>query len=77
MLETTENAAGVPLKVTLVAPVKLYPVMVTAVPTDPLVGENDMILGFTVKAVELVTLPTVLVKVIRPVVAPTGTTTAS
>ena len=77
MLEATVNVAAVPLKVTLVAPVKLYPVMDTAVPTDPLVGENDVILGFTVKLVELVALPAVLVKVIRPVVAPGGTTTAS
>jgi len=75
--ETTVNVAAVPLKFTLVAPVKLYPVMVTAAPTDPLVGENDVILGFTVKFVELVALPTVLVKVIRPVVAPGGATTAS
>jgi hypothetical protein len=34
-----------PLNFTLDAPVKLAPVMVTAVPTAPLVGENELMLG--------------------------------
>ncbi len=44
--ETTLNAvAETPLNVTLVAPVKFVPVMVTDVPTGPLVGENEEIVG--------------------------------
>jgi len=39
--EMAVNVAGLPLKVTPFAPVKLYPVMVTAVPTVPLVGEKQ------------------------------------
>jgi len=67
--------AAVPLKRTLVAPVKLVPVIVTAVPTGPLIGENDVIVGAggTVKSVALVAVPPGVVRVIRPVVAPAGT----
>lgn len=44
--EATENvAAVVPLKVTLVAPVKPEPTIDTLVPTAPLVGVNDEIVG--------------------------------
>ena len=75
--ETTVKVAGVPLKATPVAPVKLYPVIVTAVPADPLVGEKPVIFGFTMKPVELEALPKVFVKVIGPLVAPTGATTES
>jgi hypothetical protein len=71
--ETTVNVAAVPLKVTFVAPVKLVPVMVTAVPSVPLVGEKEAIWGVTMKLVELVAAPTVLVTLIGPVVAPAGT----
>ena len=45
VLDTTVNVAAVPLNFTLVAPVKLVPVTVTAVPTGPLVGANDVIVG--------------------------------
>src|SRR6266568_4179458 len=41
--EATVNGAEVPLKATAVAPVKLLPVMVTDVPTGPVVGVNDKI----------------------------------
>ena len=41
----TVNAASVPLKRTAVAPVKLLPVSVTAVPVGPLVGEKELIVG--------------------------------
>ena len=75
--ETTVKVAGVRSKVTLVAPVKLYPVIATAVPADPLVGEKPVTSGFTMKLVELDALPKVFVKVIGPLVAPAGTTTAS
>src|SRR5947209_18903145 len=47
--------------------------IVTAVPFDPLVGEKESIFGSTVKLVELVALPTVLVTLIGPLVAPLGT----
>jgi hypothetical protein len=44
--DPTENVvADVPLNVTLVAPVKPVPVMDTAVPTGPLVGVNNEIVG--------------------------------
>src|SRR5207253_1867036 len=43
--ETIPKLAVVPLKVTWVAPVKFVPVMVTPVPTGPLVGVNDVIVG--------------------------------
>jgi hypothetical protein len=44
--EATENvAAVVPLKVTLLAPVKPEPTIDTLVPTAPLVGVNDEIVG--------------------------------
>src|ERR1019366_2257982 len=36
--DTTLNVAGVPLKLTLVAPVRFVPRMVTGVPTAPMVG---------------------------------------
>src|SRR5947207_3038888 len=41
--ETTVKVAALPLKATAVAPMKFVPVMVTAVPTGPLVGVNDVI----------------------------------
>src|SRR5262245_12365698 len=41
----TLNVAAVPLKLTLVAPVKPVPVMVTAVPASPDVGEKLVIVG--------------------------------
>jgi len=37
-LETTSKTAPVPLKVTLVAPVRWVPRILTAVPTEPEVG---------------------------------------
>src|SRR5206468_2120575 len=43
---TVTRVAGVPFKATWVAPVtKFVPVRVTAVPTGPLVGVNDVIVG--------------------------------
>lgn len=70
------KAADTPSKVTDVAPVKLEPVIVTWVPTRPLVGENDVTTGTgaTMKLSVLVALPAEFVTVIRPVVAPAGTT---
>ena len=43
--DVTVNVAAVPLNATAVAPVKLLPVIVTAVPGAPLDGVNDVIAG--------------------------------
>ena len=61
------------MKVTLVAPVKAVPVIVTAVPKIPVVGEMEVTCGFTAKFAELVAVPFGVVAVILPVVAPSGT----
>lgn len=76
--ETTVNVAGVALNLTAVAPVKAVPVMVTAIPGDPDVGENEVIAGapldaLTVNDCGLVPVPTAFVTAIGPVVAPAGT----
>src|SRR6185436_15488017 len=76
VLDTTLKVAAVPLKLTLVVPVKSDPVMVTAAPTRPLVGENEEIVGaggMTVKSPALVAVPPGVVTLILPVVAPAGT----
>ena len=77
MSEATERAAAaVPLKATRVAPVKFVPVMATPVPTGPLLGLNELIVGsapVTVKALALSTEPPGVVTLILPVVAPLGT----
>src|SRR5437899_8492185 len=75
---TVKDEALVPLNVTEVAPVKFAPVIVTLVPTAPLVGEKLVILGtgvppVTVKLPELVAMPPSVVMLIVPVVAPVGT----
>jgi hypothetical protein len=75
----TENElAATPPNVTAVAPVRPVPLMVTEVPTGPLDGENEEIVGapavvVTVKFVALVAVPLVVFTVIGPVVAPVGT----
>jgi hypothetical protein len=68
----------VPLKLTAVAPVKFAPVRVTEVPTGPLAGANDVIVGacvwtVTLKLDEVVAVPPPVVTVIGPVEAPVGT----
>ena len=75
---TANAVAAVPLKVTLVAPVKLVPVMVTEVPVGPEVGVNEEIVGagavvVTVNEAVLVPVPDDVVTAIGPVVAPVGT----
>ena len=59
--ELTVNVADVPLKRTVVAPVKFVPVMTTEVPTGPLVGLKPVTVGgcaaVTSKLVELVPVP--------------------
>jgi len=73
---TTKLGSGMPLNFTLVAPVKFAPVMSTAVPTGPLVGANELIVGgeVTVKGTVLVAVPLGVATVISPLVAPFGTT---
>jgi len=78
--EATENVGAVtPLNVTLPAPVKCVPVIDTLVPTGPLVGVNEEIVGaaggvvVTVKAIVLVPVPPLVVTAIGPVVASLGT----
>src|SRR6185295_10062586 len=76
--ETTVKLAAVPLKRTLVVPRKFVPFTVTAVPTGPLAGVNEVIVGgcggvVTVNEVELVPVPSGDVTLIGPVVAPAGT----
>ena len=46
---TVKLAAFTPLNVTAVAPVRLVPLIVTVVPTTPLVGVKLVIAGITLK----------------------------
>ncbi len=75
--EFTANGAALPLNFTPVTPMKFVPVIVTEVPTRPLVGVNEVMVGapaaVTVKFVELVAVPFGFVREIEPVVAPDGT----
>jgi hypothetical protein len=70
-----ENVAVTPLNLTEVTPVRFVPVMTTLVPTLPLVGVNDVIVGtpVTVKLAALFAVPLGVVTCSGPVVAPTGT----
>src|SRR5438876_353704 len=77
--ELTEKLAFAPLNVTAVAPVKFVPVIVTMVPTGPLVGVKLVIVGalaVTVKLLELVAGPPGVVTLSGPLVAPLGTVAA-
>ena len=71
---TVKVVAFTPLNVTLVVPVKLVPVIVTGVPTGPLVGLKLRIAGVTRKTLLLVSVPPGVVTVTEPVVALAGTT---
>ncbi len=70
-----------PLNDTFVLPVKLFPKTVTSVPTAPLVGLNELMLGgvgtVTVKSEALVAVPSILLTLMGPVVAPLGTVARS
>src|SRR6185436_17206579 len=61
-----------PLKSTDVAPSKLLPVISTFVPLRPLAGEKPLIVGCTKKLLLLKPVRFERVRLIRPVVAPTG-----
>ena len=72
--ETTENdVALTPPNVTLVVPFKLFPVIVTSVPTGPLAGEKLKIEGMIRNFRLLVRVPVGVVTVMDPVVAAAGT----
>ena len=73
--ELTMNVALTPLNVTAVAPVKLVPLMVTLVPTGPLVGAKLVIVGgsTTVNALELGAVPPGVATLSGPDLAPAGT----
>jgi hypothetical protein len=77
--DATVNVAAALENLTAVAPLNPVPLIVTAVPTLPLDGLNDVIRGagtdvvVTVKLDELVALPPGVVTVIGPLVAPLGT----
>src|SRR6266480_1315455 len=73
--EFTVKLALVPLNSTAEAPVKLVPLMVTLVPTGPLPGVKLVIVGglMTVKLAALLAVPSEVVTLIGPLVAPAGT----
>ena len=74
---TVKFAILTPLNFTAVAPLNLEPLIKTVTPTDPLVGEKEVMAGgigaVTVKVPVLVAVPTGVVTLILPVVAPCGT----
>ena len=69
------KVALTPLNATAVAPLKFVPLIVTLVPTGPLVGAKLAIVGagMTVKLAALVAVPPGVVTLTGPVVAPAGT----
>jgi hypothetical protein len=74
--EEIVNEAAVWLNATPVAELKPVPVIVTEVPTTPEGGSKLEIVGavpVTVKLVELVPVPPIVVTAIGPVEAPMGT----
>src|SRR5205823_9075528 len=73
--EFTVKVAVVPLNFTDVAPMKFVPLIVTLVPTVPVVGEKLVIVGglVTMKELLLVAVPSGVVTLTGPVVAPAGT----
>jgi len=75
VFDVTAKVAAVPLNVTVVAPLKLVPLIVTLAPTNPLVGVKLVIVGGlnTVKLLALVAVPPDVVTLNGPVVAPAGT----
>src|SRR6266480_1578688 len=73
--EPTVKLALVPLNSTALAPVKLVPLIVTLAPTGPLLGVKLEIVGglMTVKLAALLAVPSEVVTLIGPLVAPAGT----
>jgi len=76
LASVTEKVAAVPLNCTPVAPLKFVPVIVTATPACPLVGEKLAIVGAAVLTVKLladVAVPCGVTIETFPVAAPLGT----
>src|SRR5205814_8803987 len=73
--ELTVKLALTLLNSTAVAPLKLVPLIVTLVPTGPLLGVKLEIVGglMTVKLAALLAVPSEVVTLIGPLVAPAGT----
>ena len=73
--DVTVKLALTPLNITAVAPLKFVPLIVTLVPTGPLVGVTLVIVGAgtTVKLLALVAVPPDVVTLTGPVVAVAGT----
>ncbi len=69
---TVKLAAATPLNVTVVAPVKFVPVIVTDVPAGPLPGVKLVIVGWAKKLALLVAVLTGVVTEIVPVRTPVG-----
>src|SRR5688572_25199029 len=65
-LSTVKTVAAVLLKATALTPVNPLPASVTSVPTGPLAGANEAMLGarITVKLLALLALPAALVTLI-------------
>lgn len=75
-LFTVKLAAFTPLNFTAVAPVKLVPVIVTLLPTKPVAGLNEAMVGTTtVKLVAETAQPPGVSTRMTPVLAPAGTVT--
>jgi len=72
-LFTVNDAALIPPNVTLVAPVKLVPLIVTEVPTCPLPGLKLRMLGVTRNGLLLARVEVGVTICTIPVVAPAGT----
>ena len=70
---TTTTVALTPPNVTLLVCVRLTPLMVTGVPTDPLIGVKLLIVGVTRKFMLLFKSPLGIATVTIPVFAPAGT----
>jgi hypothetical protein len=73
VLESTWKVDDTPLNFSAATPVKAVPVIVTLSPTFPLTGVKLVMLGLTVKFPVLVPVPTGVVTLILPVVAPADT----
>ena len=71
--DTTVKRAFLPLKVTMVTPQKPEPVIVTCVPTLPLLGVKRVMTGMTRNEMVVVATPPGDVSPIRPNLAPAGT----
>src|SRR5262249_12164404 len=77
VLLVTLKEVGVPLKLTAVAPLEIFSLLVIRAPGGELVALKLEIAGGRKKSFALVWLPSLVIKLIGPVVAPVGTTTVS